>query len=148
MSHIAVCLCMFRRSAPMANETRSSRSANHNRSGRTVILVQIVSWCAVGALLIFRGVSTLTADETLSSKDNITVSALVTASYTNDTKTSGESDENEGKLMLSVFHTWLFELYLSLSDCFLSAIAYNGWCFKSVFPKNWGFMVGFKGFYL
>ncbi|XP_069689977.1 uncharacterized protein [Periplaneta americana] len=43
-------------------ERRQSGRCDHSRSGRVVILVQIISWCAVGALLILRGVTTLTID--------------------------------------------------------------------------------------
>jgi hypothetical protein len=84
----------------MAYGTRRGRSGDHSRSGRAVIWVQIVSWCAVGVLLILRGVTTLTNDDTTSTTGNRTTSILVETRDSNCTKNSREVDEYAGKLML------------------------------------------------
>lgn len=96
MSHVAVCFYVFRSRNIMAHETRRGRSADQSRSGRAVIWVQIISWCAVGALLILRGVTTLTNDDTSSSTDYMTTSMLVTSRDSNGTKSSRETDEYVG----------------------------------------------------
>ena len=87
----------------MAYGTRRSRSGDHSRSGRAVIWVQIVSWCAVGVLLILRGVTTLTNDDTTSTTGNRTTSILVETRDSNCTKSNSEVDEYAGKLMLRTF---------------------------------------------
>ncbi|XP_021919297.1 uncharacterized protein LOC110829646 isoform X2 [Zootermopsis nevadensis] len=79
----------------MANETHRARS-DQSRSGRAVIFVQIISWCAVGALLILRGVATLTGDELFYDTDNRTTSVQMTTREPSDTKKSRAFDENEG----------------------------------------------------
>jgi hypothetical protein len=81
----------------MANVTDGHRSARHSRSVRAVTLLQIATWCAVGALLILRGVATLTSDETLSSSDNKTTSVIVATRDLNGTNSSTAVSENEGK---------------------------------------------------
>jgi len=100
MSQIAVCLYMFRNQSTMSHETRRGRTADQTRSGRAVIWVQIISWCAVGALLILRGVTTLTNDETSSSTDKTSTSVLVISRDSNDTSSSRDGDEYAGKLIL------------------------------------------------
>lgn len=105
MSHIAVSLFMFRHSGTMANETHRRRS-DQSRSGRAVIFVQIISWCAVGALLILRGVATLTGDELFYDTDNRTTSVQMTTREPSDTKKSRAFDENEGRFILRVFRSW------------------------------------------
>jgi hypothetical protein len=98
MSHIAICLYMFRNRHTMSNENRRGRSADQSRSGRAVIWVQIISWCAVGALLILRGVTTLTNDDTASSTEKTSMSVLVIPRDSNGTTTSSNIDEYVGKL--------------------------------------------------
>ena len=100
MSHIAICLYTFRNRRTMSHETRRSRSADQSRSGRAVIWVQIISWCAVGALLILRGVTTLTNDVTPSNIDKTSTSVLVISRDSNGTASSREIDEYVGKLIL------------------------------------------------
>jgi hypothetical protein len=91
----------------MAHETRRGRSADQSRSGRAVIWVQIISWCAVGALLILRGVTTLTNDDDMSSsRDDMITSVLVTSRESNGTKGSTETDEYIGKLKLRTSGVW------------------------------------------
>jgi hypothetical protein len=90
----------------MVNETDRRRSIDQSRSGRVVIFVQIAAWCAVGTLLLFRGVATLNVDEPFSNTDNRTTTVLVTARDRNDTNTSRAIDENEGNLILRVFGSW------------------------------------------
>jgi hypothetical protein len=99
MSHIAICLYMFRNRRIMSHETRRSRAADQSRSGRAVIWVQIISWCAVGALLILRGVTTLTNDDTSSTTDKTSTSVLVISRDSNATTTSRDIDEYVGKLI-------------------------------------------------
>jgi hypothetical protein len=99
MSHVVICFHMFRNRRAMSHETRRSRSADQSRSGRAVIWVQIISWCAVGALLILRGVTTLTNDDTSSSADK-TTSVLVISTDTNSTTSSRNIDEYVGKLTI------------------------------------------------
>lgn len=96
MSHVVVCPYMFRSTDRMANEARRCRSADQSRSGRAVILVQIISWCAVGALLILRGVTTLTSDDPFSNTGNRISSVLVTSRNFNGTKSNRETDGPEG----------------------------------------------------
>lgn len=100
MSHVLVCSYMFRSADRMANETRRCRSADQSRSGRAVILVQIISWCAVGALLILRGVTTLTSDDPFSSTGNRISSVLENSRNFNGTKSNREADGSEGNLIL------------------------------------------------
>lgn len=100
MSHVVVCSYMFRSTDRMANENRRCRSADQSRSGRAVILVQIISWCAVGALLILRGVTTLTSDDTFSSTGNRISSVSETSRNFNGTKSDRETDGPEGNLIL------------------------------------------------
>lgn len=89
----------------MTQETRRCRSADQSRSGRAVIWVQIISWCAVGALLILRGVTTLTNDDdTSSSTDKGTTSVLSRES--NSTTISRDIDEYVGKLTLRTSGVW------------------------------------------
>jgi hypothetical protein len=84
----------------MANETRRCRSADQSRSGRAVILVQIISWCAVGALLILRGVTTLTSDDPFINTGSRFSSVLVPSRNFNGTKSNRETDGPEGNLIL------------------------------------------------
>jgi hypothetical protein len=84
----------------MSHENRRGRSADQSRSGRAVIWVQIISWCAVGALLILRGVTTLTSDDTSSNRDKTSTSVLVISRDSNGTTSSREIDEYVGKLIL------------------------------------------------
>jgi hypothetical protein len=66
-----------------------------------VILVQIISWCAVGALLILRGVTTLTSEDPFSSTGNrISAAVLVTSRNSNDTDSDKETNEPEGNFIL------------------------------------------------
>jgi hypothetical protein len=83
----------------MSHETRRGRSADQSRSGRAVIWVQIISWCAVGALLILRGVTTLTSDDTSSNTEKTPTSVLVISRDSNGTTTSSDIDEYVGKLI-------------------------------------------------
>jgi len=87
----------------MSHETRRSRAADQSRSGRAVIWVQIISWCAVGALLILRGVTTLTNDDTFSNTDQMSTSVLVISRESNGTKTSRDIDEYVGKLIVRIY---------------------------------------------
>lgn len=50
------------RSNSISRSRRRTRSCDQTRSGRLVILVQIVSWCSVGGLLVLRGITTLSND--------------------------------------------------------------------------------------
>lgn len=81
----------------MSHATRRGRAADQSRSGRAVIWVQIISWCAVGALLILRGVTTLTNDDAFSSTYKTSTSVLVISRDSNGTTTSREIDEYLGK---------------------------------------------------
>lgn len=97
---MAICLYVFRNRRTMSHEARRSRSADQSRSGRAVIWVQIISWCAVGALLILRGVTTLTNDDTSSGTDKMSTSVLVMSRDSNGTTSSMDIDEFIGKLIL------------------------------------------------
>jgi hypothetical protein len=99
MSHIAICLYMFRNRRTMSHENRRGRPADQSRSGRAVIWVQIISWCAVGALLILRGVTTLTNDDASSRTEKTSMSVLVISRDSNGTTTSRNIDEYVGKLI-------------------------------------------------
>jgi hypothetical protein len=99
MSHIVAGLYMFRNRRTMSRGTSRGRSADQSRSGRAVIWVQIISWCAVGALLILRGVTTLTNDDTSSSTDKTSTSVLVIPRDSNGTTTSRDIDAYAGKLI-------------------------------------------------
>lgn len=90
----------------MSEETRRCRSADQSRSGRAVILVQIISWCAVGALLILRGVTTLTSEDAFSSTANRISSVVLTSRNSNDTKSDRAQDEPEGNLILRASPFW------------------------------------------
>lgn len=96
MSQTAISFSMFRSRCTMTQETRRGRSADQSRSGRAVIWVQIISWCAVGALLILRGVTTLTNDDTSSSTDKGTTSVLVIPRDSNNTTISRDFEEHVG----------------------------------------------------
>jgi hypothetical protein len=97
MSHVVIGFYMLSNQRTMSHETRRGRSADQSRSGRAVIWVQIISWCAVGALLILRGVTTLTNDDTPSSADKPT-SVSVIPGDSNGTTSSRDIDEYVGKL--------------------------------------------------
>lgn len=83
----------------MSHENRRGRPADQSRSGRAVIWVQIISWCAVGALLILRGVTTLTNDDASSRTEKTSMSVLVISRDSNGTTTSRNIDEYVGKLI-------------------------------------------------
>jgi hypothetical protein len=101
MSDVEACSYTFRIAERMANETRRCRSADQSRSGRAVILVQIISWCAVGALLILRGVTTLTTEDPFSSTGSrISAAVFVTSRNPNDTESDRETNEPEGNFIL------------------------------------------------
>jgi hypothetical protein len=89
-------------------EGRRRRSVDRSHSGRAVILVQIISWCAAGALLILRGVTTLTnGDSVSSSTENRTAPEILTNRTVNGTSSSSSSSRatyhNEGNLILRAF---------------------------------------------
>ncbi|PSN50987.1 hypothetical protein C0J52_08579 [Blattella germanica] len=78
------------------NVTRRSRRrrCDQTRSGQVVILVQIVSWCSVGALLVLRGITTLSSETEEPSMDNVTTPTIFGArnSSRDDQRANGISD--------------------------------------------------------